>query len=546
MTSTWPTSPPAQATPAASPLARSVGTDRRGRARTLPIFGMVVHTTGSGPAEYQKQTGTPAVNDALDYYLGRGRWKGKSDGFPHYLIGYDGTIYLICPESHVAWHAGWAKGRARWDGWTAPAWWTSVWSPRGARTPADLLPPRAGSPNDAHIGVELLGSESGRGFTDAQYDSLARLVIDVFRRNGLTAAVPPNRQLLGHEDVEPILRANRGGGWDPGAHRTSPTFSWPALWSRIQAGGGPVAPPAQAPPPPAAPSPSPSPGTGIASAPWAVFSSVAGVAEAAAAFAGGERGANRLTDIIFNARHRERAGRPIASGETALAQEWRWIRDNVVASVLRIVPAAPAAPPSAAPAVPPAATPAAAQFGRAIPAPRRWAGILQLLDRYRGDVPLDFLLGWIEVESDGRIDEVTSLDERGFFQIHPDESKDARPPIQHARLSTDPDYSVQAGLQLARYYAALARSRFPWIPAGSELFWRVVKLQHAMGSPLAKRFLTDMHNRGIPFTWDNIKRFELSDGPRFHRLFRTDRGRFGRNVDRVFAYGRARAHSLGR
>jgi hypothetical protein len=204
----------------------------------------------------------------------------------------------------------------------------------------------------------------------------------------------------------------------------------------------------------------------------------------------------------------------------------------VVATVLRAVPG----PVQPAPAV---VRPGTAQA-------RNWAGIAQLVDRYRGNIPLDFLLGWIAVESGGRLDDVTSLDERGYFQIHPDESRDARPPIEHRRLSTDADYSVRAGLQIVRFYASLAQRRFPWIPFGSELFWRVVKLQHAMGSPLANRLLTDMHNRGIPVTWDTIKRFEITDGPRMHALLRKEPGRFGRNVDGVFVRGRAIAQSLGR
>jgi hypothetical protein len=38
-------------------------------------------------------------------------------------------------------------------------------------------------------------------------------------------------------------------------------------------------------------------------------------------------------------------------------------------------------------------------------------------------------------------------------------------------LSTDPDYSVRAGIQLVRLYADLARQRYSWIPAGSAMFW---------------------------------------------------------------------------
>jgi len=216
-----------------------------------------------------------------------------------------------------------------------------------------------------------------------------------------------------------------------------------------------------------------------------------GAAQAVAAFAGGERSANRLTDVVFHARHRERGGRPIAPGETRLAQEWLRLRDDVVVPALRYVTAGPAA------AAAPGATPAASAFAGTVPAARRWTLLVPLLDRYRGEIPLEFLLGWIAVESDGRIDVVTSLDERGFFQIHPAESKDARPPLQHRLLSTDPAYSVRAGIQLVRSYADIARRRFPWIPAGSELFWRVVKLQHAMGSGLAWKLLSQMHARGI-------------------------------------------------
>jgi N-acetylmuramoyl-L-alanine amidase len=515
--------------PQVSGLAVGDGTSRRSRPRALPVHGLCVHTTGSGPATKAKGKGTTPLQVALDFYV-HGR-----EGFPHYLIDYDGTIHAICDEGHVAWHAGWATrgGKARWASWTAPAWWSSVWRRWNAATPAALMPAQAGDPNSVYIGVELLADASGWGFTDAQYNALARLVVDVFRRHRVPLSEPPNPRLLGHEDLEPVDRANADGGWDPGAHRRVPKFSWAGLWSRIQA-LGPTVTPTSAPPPVAPIAPSAPVATS------ATFGSVLGAAEAMAAFARGERDPGRLTDIVFSARHRERGGRPIAPNETQLVQEWLRIRDTVVLPVLRNLPAAQ--PPAAAPA----GTPPASAFTRAVPAQRRWTLLVPLLDRYRGDIPLDFLLGWIAIESDGRIDVVTSLDERGFFQIHPDESKDARPPFQHQRLAADPDYSVQAGLQLVRYYAGLAQRRFPWIPAGSDLFWRIVKLQHAMGSGLAWKLLSQMRARGIETTWDAIKRYEVTDGPKLHRLLATEPGRFGRNVDGVFTRGRALARSLGR
>jgi D-alanyl-D-alanine carboxypeptidase-like protein len=259
---------------------------------------------------------------------------------------------------------------------------------------------------------------------------------------------------------------------------------------------------------------------------------------APAAFVLGERDENRLTNIVFFARHPERGGRPIARGETQLAQEWTRIRDEIVRPALRGGAAA-------APRTAPTGAPGATQFTRRTPSKQRWAALLPLLDRYRGDIPLEFLLGWIAVESDARVDVVTSLDERGFFQIHPDESHDRH--FDHARLTSDPDYSVQAGIQNVRYYANLARQRFPSIPAGSELFWRVVKLQHALGSPLTKRLLDGMRASGIPFTWEAIKQWEVTHGPQLHKLLRVEPlGRFGRNVDGVFTRGRQLTASLGR
>jgi len=545
--------------PILSPLAVSSGPLRRQQTRTLPVYGLCVHTTSGGPARQAKGKGKAPLQIALDYYL-RGR-----EGFPHYVIDYDGTIHAVCDEGHIAWHAGWLTigGKKRWASWTAPAWWSTVWRRWNVASPADLLPPPARDPNEVYIGVELLADVTGYGFTSAQYDALARLALDVARRHNFTISAAPSPRLLGHEDLDPIERAKGFGGWDPGAHRTDPKFSWAALWLRIQAlgatGGQPFGAPA-AQPIPARPSGSVSSFSDLLRRAFGADSPLAsflGVTEAVAAFARGQRDANRLADIIFHARHQERGGRPIARGETRLAQEWLWIRDSVVRPALLRAAAAPTATPPTAPATAPAGTPAASQFAcgrsarqRALalaPAEtlRRMALLVPLLERYRGDIPLEFLLGWIAVESNGCIDEVTNLNERGFFQIHPDESKDRR--FQHERLTTDPDYSVQAGIRNVRFYADLARQRFPSIPDGSELFWRIVKLQHAMGSGLTRTLLGSMRASNIALSWEAIKRYELTNGPRLHRLLTVEPlGRFGRNVDGTFARGREIARALGK
>lgn len=261
----------------------------------------------------------------------------------------------------------------------------------------------------------------------------------------------------------------------------------------------------------------------------------------AAAMARGDRDPSHLTDAVFFARHSERHGQSIAPGEKQLVAEWLAIRDNIVVPALVRIASSPAGAGTTT------AASSASQFGPTVPPQVRYAALVPLLDKYRADIPLWFLLGWIATESGGVITDRTSLDERGFFQIHPDESKDARPPIEHQRLSSDPDYSVRAGIQLVRYYANLARRRFAWIPYGSELFWRVVKLQHAMGSGTAYGLLTRMRVKGIDVTWDSIKRFEISDGPGLARILNVKPiGRFGHNVDRVVELGHSIATRLGR
>jgi N-acetylmuramoyl-L-alanine amidase len=519
--------------------------------RTLPVYGVLVHTTSRSPAVQGRATRQPPIKVALDTYF------NARDGIgPHYVIGYDGTIYAVCDENHIAWHAGWGKaGKQRWVSWAAPAWWSTVWSKWHAATPAGLLPPGTSDPNQVYIGVELLADETGYGFTSAQYDALARLVLDVARRHRFTISAAPSPRLLGHEDTDPINRGQAAGGWDPGAHRRDPKFSWAGLWSRMQGLCGSAGQPTGT----LAPQPAPAaPGIvlpfgdllrDLFGAGGAPITSFLGAAEAMAAYAAGERNANRLTDILFRARHPERAGRPIAAGETQAANEWVWIRDNVVQPALWRATAALATAGQALPVAAPVGTPSASHFRKMQPRdPNRYRLLAQMLDRYRGEIPLKFLLGWVAVESDGCIDVITKppLDERGFFQISREESRMRK--FDHERLTTDPDYSVQAGIQLIRSYAKLAQARYPWATPGSELFWRLVKLQHAMGSPLAWKLLSSMQRSNTPMTWEAIKRYEVTDGPWLHSLLNprnpAERGRFGRNVDNVFVQGQRIAATL--
>jgi N-acetylmuramoyl-L-alanine amidase len=109
---------------------------------------------------------------------------GNSEGpvSAHYLIGGDGHIYQLVPDSLRAWHAG--QGR-----------WGSI---------TDV--------NSASIGIEL-DNDGQSPFASAQITSLLHLLTDLTDRLRI-----PRTQIIGHEDFAPT-RKN-----DPG-----PLFPWKQL-----------------------------------------------------------------------------------------------------------------------------------------------------------------------------------------------------------------------------------------------------------------------------------------------------------------------------
>lgn len=133
--------------------------------------------------------------------------------------------------------------------------------------------------------------------------------------------------------------------------------------------------------------------------------------------------------------------------------------------------------------------------------------LLPLLNRYRGDIPVEYLLGWITVESGGKLGDLTKLCERGYFQVHPEESQDLK--LDHDRLSNDPAYSVAGGIKLVQMYkAGIDRlSQQYGFSKGGDLFWGLVKLRHWIPSaPI--RILLRMHKDGTPVsTWDSVRQY---------------------------------------
>lgn len=97
-------------------------------------------------------------------------------------------------------------------------------------------------------------------------------------------------------------------------------------------------------------------------------------------------------------------------------------------------------------------------------------------------IPLGLIIGWIARESGGRLDEVTKLDERGYFQLMP--AEDAKIGRDHLRNSTDSGYSINSGLLLIADYARQVDA-LGVANRGSAYYWWLVKFFHSIGSGAA-------------------------------------------------------------
>lgn len=153
-------------------------------------------------------------------------------------------------------------------------------------------------------------------------------------------------------------------------------------------------------------------------------------------------------------------------------------------------------------------------------------------------VPLGLLVGWIAKESGGLLARRqqpgpgdTALDERGYFQLLPEESAALR--LQHKTLSVDPRYSINGGLALIGRYMGEA-DKLDIAPRGSSYYWKLVKLLHSMGPSQVSRIVSKVKAAGKTSSWDVFETFALGldiNGPQPRKWFPF--------VDRVFDAGQA-------
>lgn len=203
-----------------STLATQVAHPRDVDDRTLPVFGLVVHTTGSGITEQAKKLKVDPLDHAVAYYLDPKHY------FPHYVIGYDGEIVQVADEKERAQHVGFAeRGKYLTSEWEnlLPAKLVMNWHSRWPRfqSPAHLFP--GASPNNVYIGCELLPP-----FTVEQHKAVVMLAADIGERYKLPDHWWQTPRLVGHSDLNPLTR----GEWDPGK-----TFNWGYVLQLLDARG---------------------------------------------------------------------------------------------------------------------------------------------------------------------------------------------------------------------------------------------------------------------------------------------------------------------
>ncbi|HET6283129.1 MAG TPA: N-acetylmuramoyl-L-alanine amidase [Polyangia bacterium] len=219
-----------------SPLATAkVDHLRDVRDRSLPVYGVAIHGTGSAISEKALKHGADCLEFAIGYYLRPEAY------FAHYVIGSDGTIAQLAAEHERSPHIGIPADdrQAYLSGvWKArlPKVLVDAWVTRwpAYRSPTHLYP--GPSPNNAYVGIELLvwtnrcpgrPHAPGLKYTTAQHAAAAALTLDIASRWIFPTGWQDTGRLACHEDISPLTRTSKGNGWDPGILRPAPWFDWP-------------------------------------------------------------------------------------------------------------------------------------------------------------------------------------------------------------------------------------------------------------------------------------------------------------------------------
>ena len=153
----------------------------------------------------------------------------------------------------------------------------------------------------------------------------------------------------------------------------------------------------------------------------------------------------------------------------------------------------------------------------------RYKRVDQILDSLRAasassGVPLGVLVGWVAVESGGRIEL-----EGGLFRLSADEVKAIG--CDRARLSSDLVYSVNAGLMLIAHYMRVA-DELAVAARGTPYYWLLVHLCHVLGEKECRAVVSAAKHAGETRAWDKLGTYAAQVNPSTSKAFaRADKAR---------------------
>lgn len=150
-------------------------------------------------------------------------------------------------------------------------------------------------------------------------------------------------------------------------------------------------------------------------------------------------------------------------------------------------------------------------------------------------IPLGLIVGWIAKESGGKLEEVTKLDERGYFQSMP--AEDAKIGRDHLRNSTDSGYSINSGLLLITEYARAVET-LGVAARGSSFFWWLVKFMHSIGSGAATTIVKLARAAGQAGSLTALRRYALEHDDELYRQLKHRPSKWIGLTDKVMETGR--------
>ncbi len=180
------------------------------------------------------------------------------------------------------------------------------------------------------------------------------------------------------------------------------------------------------------------------------------------------------------------------------------------------------------------------------PGQTRWKFVNAILPQLQAasqssGLPMGLSVGWVAKESGGKLATKpqpgpgdTKYDERGYYQLMPDESKTLG--LDHQRLSIDSTYSINGGLAAIAFYSGDA-DRLGVAPKGSAYFWRLVKLIHSMGFGAVKKIIDAAKAAGSAGSWESLKNYAMAHDAELLHATKHSPSKWLAFVDEVYSVG---------